>query len=426
MAQDLSRFPELHVLETRILARLSEDVPLRVILDDITLTVDRLMADVRSSILLVENGVLRHGSGPNLPAAYNAAIDGKQIGEKEGSCGSAAWSGKQVIVVDTLTDPLWENYRDLAVEHDLRASWSTPVLAADEHVLATFAIYHAKPRAPNQAEINFIKRISHFVRVAVERAQQQETLNKARFKLAQLRQLESLGQLTGGIAHDFNNLLTGIIHNSELLESTLSPDPQQHGYLQKILYAARRGSVLSAQLLAFGSKQSLKPVIVNLRDTIERMGAQIERTLGPDITTQFKLNADVWPVMIDPAQLESAVLNICLNARDAMQQGGCLTIESSNVSIVEQQDATQHEIPPGHYVRLVISDTGIGMDIETTIRAFEPFFSRKPEGLNHGMGLSMVYGFIRQSQGHVRLNSELGRGTAIYLYLPRHEHSEAM
>lgn len=422
MTQDLSRFPDLHALETRILTRLSEDVPLRVILDDITLTVDRLMADVRSSVLLVENGVLRHGSGPNLPAAFNAAVDGEAIGENAGSCGTAAFRGKPVIVVDTATDPLWHDYRDLANEHDLRSSWSTPVLSINDQVLATFAIYHRTPRAPNQAEINFINRISHFVRVAVERALQREALQKSEEKLAQMQRLEALGQLTGGIAHDFNNLLTVIIGNSELLASTLTLNAPQQDMLKLILNAAGQGAELTSRLLAFASRQTLNPVITDLRDAVQNMQVVIERTLGDDdIHIQFRLRDGLWPVLIDTTQLESAVLNLCLNARDAMGQNGCLTVEAANVSFDHKEEMLSADIAPGDYVMLAISDTGSGMDEETMARAFEPFFSRKPDGHASGMGLSMVYGFIRQSRGHVRLYSEPGEGTTVRMYLPRAE-----
>lgn len=419
MTQDLSRFPDLHALETRILTRLSEDVPLRVILDDITLTVDRLMADVRSSILLVENGCIRHGSAPNLPPAYTAAIDGLAIGENTGSCGTAAFTGKQVIVTDTFSDPLWHDYRDLAIEHQLRACWSTPVLTIDDRVLATFAIYHQTARAPNQAEINFINRISHFVRVAVERAQQQETLKKSEEKLAQMQRLEALGQLTGGIAHDFNNLLTVIIGNSELLASSPGQSDQQQAMIQLILTAAGQGADLTSRLLAFASKQILSPTVIDLREVVHSMQVLIERTLGADVRIQFRLRDDLWPVMIDTAQLESAVLNLCLNARDAMAQGGSLTVETANVSFDHKEEMLAADVAPGDYVMLAISDTGKGMDEETIARAFEPFFTRKPAGTRSGMGLSMVYGFIRQSHGHVRLYSEPGQGTTVRMYLPR-------
>lgn len=420
MTQDLSRFPELHALETRILTRLSDDVPLGELLEDITLTVDRLMADVRSSILLVENSSrIRHGAAPNMPAAFNAAIDGQPIGPSAGSCGTAAWLGKPVIVRDALTDPLWHDFRELALAHNIRACWSTPVLNSDNRAMATFAIYHATAREPNQAELNFIQRISHFVRVAVERAQQRELIRKSEEKLMQMQRLEALGQLTGGIAHDFNNLLTVIIGHAEWLTTAQDTQPTQQESLQMIMDAANRGAELTSRLLAFARQQALAPVTANLAHVLADMKHVLQRTLGEQILIQFRLSDQLWPVTIDTARLETAVLNLCLNARDAMVHGGCLTVEAANISFDASSELLSADVTPGDYVMLAISDTGHGMDRETLLRAFEPFFTRKPSGLGSGLGLSMVYGFIRQSRGHIRLYSEPGQGTTVRLYLPR-------
>ncbi|MBU2098712.1 MAG: response regulator, partial [Gammaproteobacteria bacterium] len=313
----------------------------------------------------------------------------------------------------------WHDLRHLALEHNLRASWSTPVLTIDDQVLATFAIYHQTPRTPNQAEINFINHISHFVRVAVERTQQREALRKSEETAARVQRLEALRQLTGGIAHDFNNLLTVIIGNGELLANLPGQSAVQQEMLRLMLTAAGRGADLTSRLLAFASKQTLSPVAADVRDAVQNMQTLIERTMGADVQIEFRFDDRLWPVLIDAAGLETAVLNLCLNAGEAMPQGGTLTVEAANVRVEATGNTLPADIAAGDYVMLSVSDTGVGMDEETITRAFEPFFSRKPAATNNGMGLSMVYGFMQQSGGHVQLCSEPDQGTTVRLYLPR-------
>jgi CheY-like chemotaxis protein len=238
-------------------------------------------------------------------------------------------------------------------------------------------------------------------------------------QLRQAQRLESIGQLTGGIAHDFNNLLTIILGNAEMLVESLSADQGLRTLAELTQTAASRGADLTSRLLSFSRKQTLDPRPTEVAALLDGMGLILERTLGSAIDIVLSHESDLWPAMIDAPQLENAVLNLCLNARDAMPGGGRLTIETRNVRLDGSYADLQVEVAPGDYVLVAVSDTGTGMPPEIRDRAFEPFFTTKPAGAGSGLGLSMVFGFVKQSRGHVQVYSEPGEGTTVKLYLPR-------
>ena len=236
---------------------------------------------------------------------------------------------------------------------------------------------------------------------------------------AQLRQslrLEAVGQMTGGIAHDFNNLLTIIIGNAELIEE--SSDPSLRALAEVARKAAERGAELTGRLLAFSRQQPLDPKAIDINLLISKMDGLIRRAIGGQLEIKTVLPANLWHVFVDPAQLENALLNLAINARDAMPDGGRLTIETSNIRMDEAAVADRG-LAPGDYLLVTVSDTGTGMDKDTLARAFEPFFTTKEVGKGSGLGLSMVYGFVAQSRGHVRIHSAPGQGTSVRIYLPR-------
>jgi PAS domain S-box-containing protein len=238
-------------------------------------------------------------------------------------------------------------------------------------------------------------------------------------QLRQAQRLESVGQLTGGIAHDFNNLLTVILGNAELLIELLADDDQLRSCAEMTRTAAERGAALTSRLLAFARRQALQPEVIDVNHMIGRMDELIRRTLGADIDIKIARGEDVWGTLVDPAQLEAALLNLCINARDAMPNGGRLTIETGNTWLDESYAAIHPEVEPGPYVLLAVTDTGTGIPSHVIDRIFEPFFTTKEVGKGSGLGLSMVYGFVKQSGGHVRLYSEVGRGTSVKIYLRR-------
>ncbi len=246
-------------------------------------------------------------------------------------------------------------------------------------------------------------------------------LENAEEALRQSQKMEAVGQLTGGIAHDFNNLLTGIAGSLELMQARVAQGRinDVDRYLSAAQGAAKRAAALTHRLLAFSRRQTLDPKPTDVNRLAAGMEELIRRTMGPEIAVEVVAGGGVWTTLVDPSQLENALLNLCINARDAMPEGGKLSIETAN-RWLDERAARERELPPGQYVSLSVSDNGTGMSPDVAARAFDPFFTTKPIGQGTGLGLSMIYGFVRQSGGQVRIYSETGRGTLVCLYLPRH------
>ncbi|CAN7673906.1 ATP-binding protein [Bradyrhizobium sp. LjRoot220] len=248
---------------------------------------------------------------------------------------------------------------------------------------------------------------------------QRAAIDELNQKLSQSQKMEAMGQLTGGVAHDFNNLLTVILGNAEYLAEKLAANRELHKIADSIATAAERGSDLTRSLLAFARKQPLTPQDIDIGQKILGMEQLLRRTLGEHIECEFLLDRDLWRVSVDPGQLASALLNLVLNARDAMPQGGKLTVEIRNTSRDETDVDVNGEARPGDYVMVAVTDTGSGMIAEVASRAFEPFFTTKEVGKGTGLGLSMVYGFAKQSGGAMAIRSEPGHGTVVRLFFPR-------
>lgn len=249
--------------------------------------------------------------------------------------------------------------------------------------------------------------------------------HQAEQALYQAQKMEAVGQLTGGIAHDFNNLLTVVTGNLNILARHLAADPFAVELINAATRAAQRGANLNRTLLAFSRRQRLTPSPVSLNDLVEGMADMLRRTLGETVRIEIRPHGDLPAALADPAQLEAALLNLAVNARDAMPLGGTLCIETAPVTVDRHYAALEADLRPGNYVMLAVSDTGVGMTPEVVTRAFEPFFTTKETGKGSGLGLAMVYGFAKQSGGHVKIYSEPGIGTTIKLLLPLASCSEA-
>ncbi|QDD88497.1 PAS domain-containing hybrid sensor histidine kinase/response regulator [Pseudomonas oryzihabitans] len=252
-------------------------------------------------------------------------------------------------------------------------------------------------------------------------AERTSELMQAEEKLRQSQKMEAVGQLTGGLAHDFNNLLAGISGALELMETRIAQGRLRDldRYLVAAQGAAKRAAALTHRLLAFSRRQTLAPRPINVNQLVDGLTELIQRTVGPGIQVETVGAAGLWPALVDPSQLENALLNLCLNARDAMPSGGRITIETAN-RWMDREAARAQELPEGQYLSLCVTDTGVGIPPEVAARVFEPFFTTKPIGQGTGLGLSMIYGFARQSGGQVRLYSEVGQGTTLCIYLPRY------
>jgi signal transduction histidine kinase len=272
--------------------------------------------------------------------------------------------------------------------------------------------------------------------IARTRELEEESLRRqdAEDSLRQVQKMEAVGQLSGGIAHDFNNLLTIIMGNLDTLKRRITDakkDENSETIVTKLekpvdaaMYGARSAAQLTQRLLAFSRRQALDPVRVDMNRLVTDMTDLLKRSIGEQISVETVLGAGLWPAFIDPNQLENALLNLALNARAAMPEGGCLTIETANTYLDDAYTRRFGDIEPGQYVVLCVTDTGTGIPANIIDHVFDPFFSTKPAGEGSGLGLSMVHGFVKQSGGHVRIYSEEGHGTTVKLYLPRMTSAE--
>jgi signal transduction histidine kinase len=266
--------------------------------------------------------------------------------------------------------------------------------------------------AEKRANHNLEKRV-------IERTRELEEAHEA---LRQAQKMEAVGQLTGGIAHDFNNLLTGVIGSLDMMQRQIAKGETSkiERYATTAMTSANRAAALTHRLLAFARRQPLDPKPVNANRLVTGMEELLRRTIGESIALEIVTAGGLWQTLCDPHQLESAILNLAINSRDAMPEGGVLTIETCNTRLDNAYAAQQRDVAPGQYVCICVTDTGTGMTKDIIEKAFEPFFTTKPTGQGTGLGLSMIYGFARQSEGYARIYSEPGQGTTIKLYLPRY------
>ncbi len=314
---------------------------------------------------------------------------------------------RQEIAGDLMSESDWQPYRDALVEHQDIKNFEYRYRGRDGTI--RHALIDGKPRF--DADGNYRGHRGTASNITEQKALEQQ--------LQRAQRMEAVGQLTGGVAHDFNNLMAIMIGNAELLEERVGHDLEALQHVGSIIRAVDRGSALTSRLLAFSRQQALSPEDADIGDLIDGVHDLLERTLGETVDLRILPAPDLWPATIDPHQFENSLINLAINARDAMPAGGTLSIETANVTLDETFAAQHDEVIPGDYVRIAVSDTGEGMTPEVQSKVFEPFFTTKEVGKGSGLGLSMVYGFAKQSGGHVTIYSEAGHGTTICLFLPR-------
>jgi len=374
---------------------------------------------------------------------------------------SPTFAGEGVIRSDDiLIDPRYghsEPYRGMPQGHlPVRSYLAVPVTSRSGEVIGGLFFGHAQPGQFREEHERLVVGAAGQVAIAIdnarlfrsaenelgERQRAEEALQvmnagleqrivteisermKTEEALRQSQKMEALGQLTGGVAHDFNNLLQVISGNLQLLAKDVGSNPRAERRVDNALAGVQRGSKLASQLLAFGRRQPLEPKVVNIGRFLTGMEELLRRTLGEDIEIETIRSGGLWNVLVDPTQIENALLNLAINARDAMEDGGKLTIEAGNAFLDDNYVRQHADVPAGQYVMLAVTDTGTGMSPGIIEQVFEPFFSTKPVGKGTGLGLSMVYGFVKQSGGHIKIYSELGQGTTVKIYFPRVQRSE--
>ncbi|NBB10175.1 ATP-binding protein [Pseudomonas sp. SLFW] len=390
------------------------------------------------------------------------------------SCTMALKLGERAVIPD------FEQWADISGTEDLqafrrtgiRAAQTTPLLSRSGDLLGMISTHWSQPHQPSERDLRLLDILSRQAADLLERTIAEESLRtreqelartcamlleieeqqrqgaaelrrlnetleqrvaertadlmQAEEKLRQSQKMEAVGQLTGGLAHDFNNLLAGISGSLELMGKRIVQGrlAEVDKYMAAAQGGAKRAAALTHRLLAFSRRQALEPRATHVNTLMHGMIELVQRTVGPGITLETAGAADLWPAFVDASQLENALLNLCINARDAMPDGGCITLRTSN-EYVNRETALAHDMSEGHYLCLCVSDTGIGMTPEVIAHAFEPFFTTKPMGQGTGLGLSMIYGFAQQSGGQVRIQSRVGEGTSVFIYLPRH-HEEGV
>ncbi len=536
-------------LDVKVLAMVMAHAPLPEILATLCANVEQHHRGLLCSVLLLDadGTTLRHGAGPSLPKEYSQIIDGIRIGACAGSCGTAAYRRQPVIVSDIATDPLWADFRHLALPHGLRACWSTPIASQDGSILGTFAVYYREPRTPDEEHIEIIAHATHLAAVAMEwdraqaelrsaenryrtlverlpavtyvaelgacgrwhyvspqiesmlgfspadwlsdssnwfnrihaedrestlaaeeRFQKNRDLYQAEYRmfardgrvlwfrdeavmlptsedqpclmqgvmyditerkrledqLLHSQKMEAVGLLAGGVAHDFNNLLMLIQAHNERLRGALAPEAPAQKESLGIEHAVTRAASLTGRLLAFSRKQVLQPQVIDLNGVLNEVAKMLDRLIEKNITLRVVPASELWPVKADPGQVEQLIMNLAVNARDAMPEGGQLLIETRNAEIGNAHPRLRDGVRPGRYVMLIVSDTGVGMDSETQAHMFEPFFTTKEPGKGTGLGLPIVYGVVKQTGGWTHVDSKPGKGTTFEIYLPCAEETE--
>jgi two-component system cell cycle sensor histidine kinase/response regulator CckA len=539
----------LSLLDKTVLEMIMAERPIARVLETLCLRIEELSPGLICSVLLLNprEGTLESGIGPSLPASYLKAVNGFKIGPRAGSCGTAAYLQKMVVVTDIATDPLWDDYRQLASPHGLRACWSIPITSRDGATLGTFACYYGQPRTPDSYHLALINRASHLAGIAIEtqrtktelraaeqryrtlverlpaityiaevgihgrwhfvspqiesmlgfsveewladpaiwmrciheddreialaaekRVQQTGALYQAEYRmharngrvfwfrdeanllegpegstplmqgvlyditehkrledqLRQAQKMEAVGQLAGGVAHDFNNLLMVIQAHVDRIRGQLAQTDPCYPDAVEIHNATVRAASLTSQLLAFSRKQILQPRVLELGPVLNEVGKMLERLISAKITLRVETEPDLGRVKVDRGQLEQTIFNLAVNGRDAMPDGGTLSIRARNVHFREPQVWQHSSLQPGSYVELAVQDTGTGIEINDQPRLFEPFFTTKAPGKGTGLGLAMVYGVVKQSDGAILVESKPGRGSTFRIFLPRCNENE--
>ena len=335
-------------------------------------------------------------------------------------------TGKPMLVDPELTELMYQR-GEVEKSGSMSASWMGVPLRTSERSIGVLVVQHyEEENAYDQRDLEFLTSVGNQIALAIERKRAETSLREAEDRLRQSQKMESIGSLAGGIAHDFNNLMTAVTGYSELALRSIGKDDAVRFKIEEIKRAGERAAGLTRQLLAFSRKQMLQPRVLDLNRIISEMDKMLRRLIGEDMMLETLLTPALGQIKADPGQIEQILMNLVVNARDAMPTGGKLTIETRNAHIDQTYIKPQEILQPGHYVVLAVSDEGHGMDTQTQQKIFEPFFTTKDVGKGTGLGLATVYGIVKQSDGYIWVYSEPDKGTTFKIYLPRVDHVQEL
>ena len=425
--------------QTQVLEMVAMGISLEEVLEALVLMIQEQADGMLCSVLLVsaEERVLRPGAAPSLPASFNQAVaQGIPIGPNTGSCGTAAHRAAPVVSADIANDPIWSDYRELALSNGLRACWSTPIFSSTREVLGTFAMYYREPRSPGPEEERLIEVATHIAGLAIERRQAEEAQRKTNEELekanAELRheiaarkdteaqllhsaKLAAVGQLVAGVAHEINNPLGAIVGYAQLISEDDALSPASKAQLERIIERAQGAAKVVRQLKEFGGPAELEKASTDIHAVIERALSLVEPQISLDnIAVVRNYRPGLARVLCDPDCIEQVFLNLMLNARDAMADGGTLTI-STEVS------------GDGQGVIITVTDTGKGISKDDQAHIFEPFYTVGKKG-GTGLGLSISHRIVEDHGGRIEVESEPGRGSrfTVWLAASASEHQRAV
>jgi signal transduction histidine kinase/CheY-like chemotaxis protein len=408
--------------QRRVLELLTRGAPLRDTLTALCAMIEERLPRAHCSVLLFDAkaGTLHHGAAPRLPDAYCEAIDGVHIGPRVGSCGTAAFERRAVTVTDIARDPLWADYRAVAMLHELAACASLPIFDAQEEVLGTFAIYHQEPGPFDAEELALLHEVSGLATLVIESERRDAALRASEEVVRQMQKLDSLGLLAGGIAHDFNNFLATMLGNVNLAARKLSAVSPAMPYLRTLESTVLRAADLTKQMLACSGRGRFVIKGVDLSQLVEEVTHLLAVAFPKSVVLRFHLAPDLPIVEADVAQLQQVVMNLVTNAAEAIgDRAGIVSVTTGVVDIDVDRPKTMsvgHSMTPGRYVTLEVSDSGSGIDPGVLPKIFDPFFTTKRSG--RGLGLCAMIGILRGHHAGLDIDSEPGKGSTFKVYFP--------
>jgi signal transduction histidine kinase len=379
-----------------------------------------LSADAVGAYFLdARRGLLRPMAGYHVPREWLQRFRDTPFPVSDSAAWSEVWeTGKPVWTPDGMRDPRWAT-RELLPGFPRHSALFVPTPVRNEIVGGLFVLRWGAGRAPLPTELRLVEGIAAQVGLAFERREAEVTRARLEAELRHAQKMDAIGRLASGVAHDFNNILTVILGRSEILRGTLTREHPLYRHADLIQRSAERASTLTQQLLALSRKQVLEPRVLDLGVVLGGLNKMLRRLIGEHIDLTVAAPAGLGRVKADPGQVQQVILNLVVNARDAMPDGGRLVVEATNVELDDSLARADPDARPGRYVMLSVADSGVGMDKETQAHLFEPFFSTKGPGKGTGLGLATVYGIVKQSGGLVTCESQVGEGTTFRIYLPQ-------